>query len=149
MSPLFPAAWSHSLAFIIILYTGLLLSISTRLRFSKDIDTIDVVIPQNVRALMNQFFAVISTLVVVTYTAPPIAAVLVPLLVVYYIILVSSDACGPCMQNVSLYLNIFRTEKKNKQNQILTFKKKNRCIFEFSHMFGSSVMYNAKNTHPS
>jgi len=115
----FPAAWSHSLAFIIIMYTGLLRSASTRLRFSKDIDTIDVVIPQNVRALMNQFFAVISTLVVVTYTAPPIAAVLVPLLVVYYIILVSSDACGPCMQNVSLYF-MYIQNRKEKQNKILT-----------------------------
>ena len=55
-------------------------------RFSKDIDTIDTMIPQNVRAWMMCTFNVVATFMVISYATPLILAVAVPLFVLYFFV---------------------------------------------------------------
>jgi ABC-type bacteriocin/lantibiotic exporter with double-glycine peptidase domain len=55
-------------------------------RFSRDIETIDNVLPSLVRSWLNTFFTAISTVIVISYSTPIFLAVVIPLLVVYYFI---------------------------------------------------------------
>lgn len=63
------------------------------LRFSKDVDVIDVTLPMTSRAFISQLFTVLSTGVVVVYSTPDIVVALIPVLIVYYFIQVSWTKC--------------------------------------------------------
>ncbi|XP_034128594.1 multidrug resistance-associated protein 1 isoform X6 [Drosophila guanche] len=53
-------------------------------RFSKDIDTIDNVLPFNIRVVMGQGFMVLATIVVISMSTPIFLAVVVPIALLYY-----------------------------------------------------------------
>ncbi|XP_059476483.1 multidrug resistance-associated protein 1 isoform X3 [Neocloeon triangulifer] len=55
-------------------------------RFSKDIDTCDVVLPQIMQALPATFFRVLATIVVISYSTPIFLAVIIPIGILYYFI---------------------------------------------------------------
>ncbi|XP_050740738.1 multidrug resistance-associated protein 1 isoform X5 [Drosophila biarmipes] len=53
-------------------------------RFSKDIDTIDNVLPFNIRVVIGQAFMVLATIVVISLSTPIFLAVIVPIALLYY-----------------------------------------------------------------
>ncbi|CAH0555484.1 unnamed protein product [Brassicogethes aeneus] len=55
-------------------------------RFSKDIDTLDNVLPMTIRGWITCFFSVIGTLVVISYTTPLFILVIIPIGLLYYFI---------------------------------------------------------------
>ena len=63
-------------------------------RFSKDVDTIDVMIPMNTRAWLMCSFHVVTTFVVISVATPAIFIVIAPLGVLYFFVQVvtSRDA---------------------------------------------------------
>jgi len=52
-------------------------------RFSKDIYTIDEMIPRSLSSFLRTFFSVLGTIVVVSYATPLFMVVIVPLTVLY------------------------------------------------------------------
>jgi len=58
-------------------------------RFSRDMDTVDVVLPFTIQACLSTFFNLLATIVVISYSTPIFLSVVVPLLIVYYLIQVS------------------------------------------------------------
>ncbi len=61
-------------------------------RFSRDIETIDTILPQLIRSFLNTFFAVIATIVVISYSTPIFLSVVVPLGILYYFVQVKYTA---------------------------------------------------------
>ena len=55
-------------------------------RFSRDIETIDNILPNLFRSWMNTFFSVISTVVVISYSTPIFLSVVLPLGLLYYFV---------------------------------------------------------------
>ena len=55
-------------------------------RFSRDIETIDNILPQLFRSWMNTFFSVCSTVIVISYSTPIFLSVVLPLGILYYLI---------------------------------------------------------------
>ena len=55
-------------------------------RFSKDIYTIDEIIPRSLRMFIMTLFMVLTTMIVITIATPIFLAVIVPLLIIYIII---------------------------------------------------------------
>ncbi|XP_017782317.1 PREDICTED: multidrug resistance-associated protein 1 isoform X1 [Nicrophorus vespilloides] len=55
-------------------------------RFSTDVNVMDNVMPMLLSSLIKQFYAVIATLFVISYTTPKFAAVIVPIGIIYYFI---------------------------------------------------------------
>lgn len=55
-------------------------------RFSKDMDTIDVILPMIFRFWMVMFFAVLSVFVVISYSTVAFLGVAFPMLVIYYFV---------------------------------------------------------------
>ncbi|XP_068898240.1 multidrug resistance-associated protein 1 isoform X5 [Tenebrio molitor] len=55
-------------------------------RFSKDIDTLDNILPMTLRGWITCFFSVVGTLVVISYTTPIFISVIVPIGILYYFI---------------------------------------------------------------
>ncbi|XP_053695519.1 multidrug resistance-associated protein 1 isoform X1 [Sabethes cyaneus] len=55
-------------------------------RFSKDVDTVDNVLPLQFRSFLNMFFSVVATLVVITISTPIFSAVIVPIGILYYMV---------------------------------------------------------------
>ncbi|KAG5890605.1 hypothetical protein JTB14_005118 [Gonioctena quinquepunctata] len=55
-------------------------------RFSKDIDTLDNVLPMTLRGWVMCFYSVIGTLVVISCTTPIFTSVIVPIALLYYFI---------------------------------------------------------------
>ena len=55
-------------------------------RFSKDIYTIDEIIPRSLSEFLLTFFEVIDTIVVVSYATPLFIVVIIPLIVLYLLI---------------------------------------------------------------
>ncbi|XP_032311194.1 multidrug resistance-associated protein 1 isoform X6 [Drosophila ananassae] len=53
-------------------------------RFSKDIDTIDIILPLNIRVVLMQAFMVLATIVVISLSTPIFLAVIVPIAILYY-----------------------------------------------------------------
>ncbi|KAI8125135.1 Multidrug resistance-associated protein 1 [Lucilia cuprina] len=53
-------------------------------RFSKDIDTVDNVLPLNMRVVLTQAYSVLATIVVISMTTPIFMAVIVPIAFLYY-----------------------------------------------------------------
>jgi ATP-binding cassette, subfamily C (CFTR/MRP), member 1 len=55
-------------------------------RFSKDVDTIDTVLPMSMRFLLMMFFNTVGVIVTIAYSTPIFLAVVLPLGIVYYFI---------------------------------------------------------------
>ncbi|ESO87141.1 hypothetical protein LOTGIDRAFT_107213, partial [Lottia gigantea] len=55
-------------------------------RFGKDVDVIDITIPQTIRMWLHCFLTVVSTFVVVSISTPYFMTVAIPLLILYYFI---------------------------------------------------------------
>lgn len=55
-------------------------------RFSRDVETIDNILPGIIRSWMNTMFTVISTIVVISYSTPIFLSVVLPLGILYYLI---------------------------------------------------------------
>lgn len=55
-------------------------------RFSKDLDTIDVLLPNNLRAWVSCLIAVIATFVAIIYATPVFAVVMLPTMIIYYFV---------------------------------------------------------------
>ena len=55
-------------------------------RFSKDIYTIDEIVPRSISMFLGTFFAVISTIFVISFATPLFMVVIIPLLVFYVLI---------------------------------------------------------------
>lgn len=55
-------------------------------RFSKDVDTIDVVVPLNAHMFLMCFLHVISTIIVISMGTPLFLSVIVPLMILYYFV---------------------------------------------------------------
>ncbi|XP_065356721.1 multidrug resistance-associated protein 1 isoform X2 [Calliphora vicina] len=53
-------------------------------RFSKDIDTVDTILPLNWRVVISQAFAVLATIVVISISTPIFLAVIIPIAFLYY-----------------------------------------------------------------
>ena len=65
-------------------------------RFSQDVESIDLKIPQSVESFLDCFFVVISTLVIIIYSTPIFASIIVPLGLIYLAVQVSSTLPLPC-----------------------------------------------------
>ena len=55
-------------------------------RFSKDIYTIDEIVPRSISMFLGTFFAVISTIFVISFATPLFMVVIIPLTVFYVLI---------------------------------------------------------------
>ena len=55
-------------------------------RFSKDIYTIDEIVPRSIFAFLTTFFAVLSTIFVISYATPIFTSVIVPLVIFYMLV---------------------------------------------------------------
>lgn len=55
-------------------------------RFSKDVDTIDNVLPMSIRFWMLMFFNVVAVIVVISYSTPIFLSVVLPMAIIYYFI---------------------------------------------------------------
>ncbi|XP_075224809.1 multidrug-Resistance like Protein 1 isoform X1 [Lycorma delicatula] len=55
-------------------------------RFSKDVDTLDSVLPMVIRGWLSCFLTVLSTLVVISFTTPVFIIVIIPVGILYYFI---------------------------------------------------------------
>ncbi|XP_074651922.1 multidrug resistance-associated protein 1-like isoform X2 [Tubulanus polymorphus] len=55
-------------------------------RFSRDIETIDNLLPQVFRQFLTTLFTVISTLIIIVFSTPLFASVIVPLGIFYYMV---------------------------------------------------------------
>ncbi|CAG5119556.1 unnamed protein product, partial [Candidula unifasciata] len=55
-------------------------------RFSKDLDTLDTMIPMIVGMFLNCLFQTISTILVISFSTPMFLAVIAPLLIFYYFV---------------------------------------------------------------
>lgn len=60
-------------------------------RFSRDIETVDNVVPQQMRNWMQTFLTAISTVIIISYSTPIFLSVVVPLFIVYYLVQVSNE----------------------------------------------------------
>lgn len=54
-------------------------------RFSRDIETIDSILPGTIRFFIQQSFGTLATFVIITYSTPIFASVIIPLFIVYYL----------------------------------------------------------------
>ncbi|XP_060079836.1 multidrug resistance-associated protein 1-like [Ylistrum balloti] len=54
-------------------------------RFSRDIETIDSILPGTTRFFIQQCFGTLATFVIITYSTPIFLSVIIPLFVVYYL----------------------------------------------------------------
>lgn len=55
-------------------------------RFSKDVDTVDNVIPMSVRSWIMAVFSVVTVLAAITYSTPIFLSIVLPIAIVYYFI---------------------------------------------------------------
>ncbi|CAG5122310.1 unnamed protein product, partial [Candidula unifasciata] len=55
-------------------------------RFSKDLDTLDIMVPMLIGMFLNCMFQTASTLLVISFSTPLFLAVVVPLLIFYYFV---------------------------------------------------------------
>jgi len=58
-------------------------------RFSRDMETVDGLLPFTVRSWLSTFFNVIATVIIISYSTPIFLSVVIPLLILYYLIQVS------------------------------------------------------------
>lgn len=53
-------------------------------RFSKDVDTVDNILPLNIRLMLVQFFSVLATVTVICISTPAFLAAIVPMALIYW-----------------------------------------------------------------
>jgi len=89
-------------------------------RFSRDMDTVDVVLPFTIQACLSTFFNLLATIVVISYSTPIFLSVVVPLLVVYYLIQVSYYLIQVSLIYLTSVMSvmIMKFSDKNKLNKI-------------------------------
>jgi len=58
-------------------------------RFSRDMETVDGLLPFTIRSFLSTFFNVVATIVIISYSTPIFLFVVVPVLIIYYLIQVS------------------------------------------------------------
>ena len=75
-------------------------------RFSKDIYTIDEMIPRSVRSFILTFFSVFTTIFVISYATPLFMVVILPLTIFYLLVQVGRDVCV-CLINILLCCSDF------------------------------------------
>ncbi|ESN92614.1 hypothetical protein HELRODRAFT_95925 [Helobdella robusta] len=63
-------------------------------RFSKDIDVLDVSIPQFSQSLLTTLCPLVSTIIIISYTSPYFIAVVIPLLIIFSALQRVYVACG-------------------------------------------------------
>ena len=62
-------------------------------RFSKDVQTIDEIIPQTLASFLNTLFTVVSTALVIIVATPMFTIVIIPLVIIYFVIQVYWFCC--------------------------------------------------------
>ncbi|KAK3107159.1 hypothetical protein FSP39_008334 [Pinctada imbricata] len=55
-------------------------------RFSRDVETLDSILPTAIRMWMNTSFAALSTVIVISYSTPIFLSVIVPIAIFYYLV---------------------------------------------------------------
>ena len=60
-------------------------------RFSKDVEVVDNVIVMAIKSWLGNFFNIIATVIVISYTTPFFLLVVIPVLGIYYVIQVKND----------------------------------------------------------
>lgn len=55
-------------------------------RFSRDTDVIDALLPNMMRTWFSMAFALLGTIIIISYSTPIFLSVIIPLMVVYYFI---------------------------------------------------------------
>ena len=55
-------------------------------RFSKDIYTVDELIPRSINFFLSMFFSVISTIFVISFATPWFMIVIIPLIIMYFLV---------------------------------------------------------------
>ncbi|XP_042861563.1 multidrug resistance-associated protein 1-like isoform X1 [Penaeus japonicus] len=55
-------------------------------RFSKDLDTVDVLLPSNLRAWVSCLISVVATFLAIIYATPIFVVVMVPTMIIYYFV---------------------------------------------------------------
>ena len=55
-------------------------------RFSRDVETIDNNLPQNLRMFLNTFFGALSVFVVISYSTPLFLTIILPMAILYYLV---------------------------------------------------------------
>ena len=65
-------------------------------RFSRDVETIDNNLPQNMRMFLNTFFGALSVFVVISYSTPLFLSIILPMAILYYLVQVSLLICQEC-----------------------------------------------------
>ena len=58
-------------------------------RFSRDMETVDGLLPFNTRSWLSTLFNVLATIVIISYSTTIFLSVVVPLLIIYYLIQVN------------------------------------------------------------
>jgi len=53
-------------------------------RFAKDVDTADLLLPQNIRTFLNLFLSVLATIIVISYSTPIFIGFIVPVAILYF-----------------------------------------------------------------
>jgi len=72
-------------------------------RFSKDIYTIDEIVPRSVRSFIFTFFIVFSTIFVISFATPLFMVVIIPLTIFYLLVQVNKDVCELCTTGMLAY----------------------------------------------
>ena len=71
--------------------------------FSRDIETVDAVLPFAVRFWIDTFLGVLAVLVIISYSTPVFLAVILPLFILYYLIQVT-DSKKKCQLHTTTQL---------------------------------------------
>lgn len=64
-------------------------------RFSKELDTVDSMIPQAIKMFMNSLFSVVGACIVILVTTPLAAVCIPPLGLIYFFVQVSEQPWAP------------------------------------------------------
>ena len=67
-------------------------------RFSRDMETVDGLLPYTIRSALVTFFNVLATIAVISYSTSIFLSVIVPLLIIYYLIQVG-PSCVTCVSD--------------------------------------------------
>jgi len=58
-------------------------------RFSRDMETVDGLLPFTIRSWLSTAFNVVATVIIISYSTPVFLSVVIPLFIIYYLIQVS------------------------------------------------------------
>ena len=74
-------------------------------RFTKDIDTVDGVVPNNIKAFIWDFLTILATLIIISISTPWFLIIVIPLGIVYVVVQVSKWIV--CIGSTSLVFTTF------------------------------------------